>query len=30
VRLTVAAPVGTGGRQLETAAGAKHELKVEQ
>ena len=30
VQLTVASPVGTGGRQLEAAAGTKHELKVEQ
>jgi general secretion pathway protein D len=30
VELTVASPVGTGGRPLESAAGAKHALKVEQ
>jgi general secretion pathway protein D len=30
VQLSVASPVGTGGRQLETAAGVKHELRVEQ
>jgi general secretion pathway protein D len=30
VELTVASPVGTGGRPLESAAGVKHELKVEQ
>ena len=29
VQLTVASPVGTGGRPLEAGAGAKHELKVE-
>jgi general secretion pathway protein D len=29
VQLTVASPVGTGGRPLEASAGAKHELKVE-
>jgi general secretion pathway protein D len=30
VELTVASPVGTGGRPLESAAGVKHELRVEQ
>jgi len=29
VELTVASPVGTGGRPLEAPAGAKHELRVE-
>jgi general secretion pathway protein D len=29
VQLTVASPVGTGGRPLEAGAGTKHELKVE-
>ena len=29
VELTVASPVGTGGRPLDTAAGAKHQLKAE-
>jgi hypothetical protein len=30
VQLSVASPVGTGGRPLEASTGAKHELKVEQ
>ena len=30
VQLTVASPVGTGGRPLEASAGAKHALRVEQ
>jgi general secretion pathway protein D len=30
IELTVASPVGTGGRPLDTAAGARHELKTEQ
>jgi general secretion pathway protein D len=30
VELTVASPVGTGGRPLESTAGAKHALRVEQ
>jgi general secretion pathway protein D len=29
VELTVASPVGTGGRPLDTAAGAKHQIKAE-
>jgi general secretion pathway protein D len=30
VELTVASPVGTGGRPLESTAGVKHQLRVEQ
>jgi hypothetical protein len=29
VQLSVASPVGTGGRPLEAGTGAKYELKVE-